>query len=64
MVGHYGQHCVISEDAKIGERTRIGNFVLIRDRTVVGIGCVLGSFVDIEGGCGLGISCRCKAAAM
>jgi acetyltransferase-like isoleucine patch superfamily enzyme len=44
-----GQHCVIAEDAEIGEATRIGNFVLIRDRTVIGRNCVIGSYVDIEG---------------
>jgi N-acetyl-alpha-D-muramate 1-phosphate uridylyltransferase len=31
-----GRHCVISEDASIGPGTRIGNFVLIRDQTVIG----------------------------
>jgi UDP-2-acetamido-3-amino-2,3-dideoxy-glucuronate N-acetyltransferase len=44
-----GQHCVIADDAEIGEGTRIGNFVLIRDRTVIGRGCVIGSYLDIEG---------------
>jgi len=44
-----GQHCVIAEDAEIGDSTRIGNFVLIRDRTVIGRSCVIGSYVDIEG---------------
>lgn len=45
----YGHHCVISDDARIGENTRIGNFVLVRDNTVIGNGCVIGSYVDIEG---------------
>lgn len=45
----HGRHCAISDDAKIGEGTRIGNFVLIRDNTVIGKGCVVGSYVDIEG---------------
>lgn len=43
------QHCVIAPDARIGEATRIGNFVLIRDRTVIGANCMIGSYVDIEG---------------
>lgn len=45
----YQQNCVIAEDAKIGEGTRIGNFVLIRDDVVIGRHCVIGSYVDIEG---------------
>jgi acetyltransferase-like isoleucine patch superfamily enzyme len=44
-----GQNCVIAEDAQIGARTRVGNFVLIRDHTVIGDFCVIGSYVDIEG---------------
>jgi acetyltransferase-like isoleucine patch superfamily enzyme len=44
-----GQHCVIADDAEIGEGTRIGNFVFIRDRTIIGRGCVIGSYLDIEG---------------
>jgi acetyltransferase-like isoleucine patch superfamily enzyme len=44
-----GENCVIAEDAQIGVRTRIGNFVLIRDYTVIGESCVIGSYVDIEG---------------
>jgi UDP-2-acetamido-3-amino-2,3-dideoxy-glucuronate N-acetyltransferase len=44
-----GHHNVISDDARIGEGTRIGNFVFIRDRTVIGRGCIVGSYVDIEG---------------
>lgn len=43
------QHCVIAPDARIGRGTRIGNFVLIRDCTVIGESCVIGSYVDIEG---------------
>lgn len=49
MSAIYGRHCVIADDAKIGERTRIGNFVLIRDKTAIGKGCTVGSYVDIEG---------------
>lgn len=45
----HGQHCVISEDARIGEGTRIGNFVFIREQTVIGRCCVVGSYLDIEG---------------
>ena len=49
MQGIYRQYCVISEDARIGENTKIGNFVLIRENTVIGQGCSIGSYVDIEG---------------
>jgi UDP-2-acetamido-3-amino-2,3-dideoxy-glucuronate N-acetyltransferase len=49
MTAIYGRYCIISNDAKIGEGTRIGNFVFIRDNTVIGKGCVVGSYVDIEG---------------
>jgi len=49
MASAQGQHCVIFEDAKIGEGTRLGNFVLIRDRTIIGRACTVGSYVDIEG---------------
>jgi acetyltransferase-like isoleucine patch superfamily enzyme len=45
----YGHHNLIAADAKIGEGTRVGNFVFIRDNTVIGKGCVIGSYVDIEG---------------
>jgi acetyltransferase-like isoleucine patch superfamily enzyme len=34
---------------KIGEGTRIGNYVLIRDKTDIGTNCIIGSNVDIEG---------------
>lgn len=43
------QNCVIAEDAQIGEGTRIGNYVLIRDDVIIGRHCVIGSYVDIEG---------------
>ena len=49
MSSIYGRNCIIAEDAKIGENTRIGNFVFIRDNTVIGKDCVVGSYVDIEG---------------
>ncbi len=49
MPAIYGRHCIISENAQIGENTRIGNFVFIRDDTVIGKACVVGSYVDIEG---------------
>ena len=45
----YRQHCVIADDAQIGPDTRVGNFVLIRDNTVIGNHCVIGSYTDIEG---------------
>lgn len=44
-----GQHCVIAPDAEIGEGTRIGNFVFIRDKTRIGTNCTIGSYVDLEG---------------
>jgi UDP-2-acetamido-3-amino-2,3-dideoxy-glucuronate N-acetyltransferase len=49
MSGAYQHHCVIFPDARIGEGTRIGNFVLIRDNTTIGKDCQIGSYVDIEG---------------
>jgi UDP-2-acetamido-3-amino-2,3-dideoxy-glucuronate N-acetyltransferase len=49
MTAVYRQHCVIFDDARIGDGTRIGNYVFIRDNTVIGDNCVIGSFVDIEG---------------
>ncbi len=49
MTDQLGHHCLISPDARVGEGTRIGNFVFIRDKTVIGRSCVVGSFVDIEG---------------
>ena len=44
-----GENCVIARDVEVGEGTRIGNFVLIRDTTRIGQGCTIGSYVDIEG---------------
>lgn len=49
MLTAYRQHCIIFDDAQIGADTRIGNFVLIRDSTIIGKGCCIGSYVDIEG---------------
>jgi UDP-2-acetamido-3-amino-2,3-dideoxy-glucuronate N-acetyltransferase len=49
MPATYGRYCIISETARIGELTRIGNFVFIRDNTSIGRHCVIGSYVDIEG---------------
>lgn len=49
MSSMQGQHCVIADDALIGAGTRIGNFVLIRDKTIIGKACVIGSYLDIEG---------------
>lgn len=45
----YGQHCLLAKDLVIGEGTRLGNFVFIRDRVTIGTHCVIGSYVDIEG---------------
>lgn len=44
-----GEHCVIFPDVVIGEGTRIGNFVMVRNNTRIGHGCTIGSYVDIEG---------------
>jgi len=49
MISIYGRHCLIADDAQIGAGTRVGNFVFIRDQTVIGKSCVVGSYVDIEG---------------
>ena len=56
MPSTYGQNCIVFEDAKIGANTRIGNFVFIRDNTVIGKDCVVGSYVDIEGDVRIGDS--------
>lgn len=45
----HGTHNIIADDAQIGDGTRIGNFVFIRDHTIIGRRCVIGSYVDIEG---------------
>ena len=39
----FGQHCIIFDDALIGKGTRIGNFVLIRDKTEIDEECTIGS---------------------
>jgi len=44
-----GENCVIFPEVSIGEGTRIGNFVMIRNTTSIGEGCTIGSYVDIEG---------------
>lgn len=44
-----GQHCIIFQNVTIGDGTRLGNFVLIRSDTWIGIACTIGSNVDIEG---------------
>ena len=49
MATGHGQHCVIFDDVKIGEGTRIGNFVFIREKTIIGKCCIVGSYLDIEG---------------
>ena len=49
MSEHWQQHCVIADDVEIGQGTRIGNFVLIRGKTIIGRDCLIGSYVDIEG---------------
>lgn len=50
----YRQFCVIAPDVQIGDGTRIGNFVFIRDATFIGTDCVIGSYVDIEGNVRIG----------
>jgi acetyltransferase-like isoleucine patch superfamily enzyme len=52
--GTYGQYCIISKREEIGKDTRIGNFVFIRENTIIGKGCTIGSYVDIEGDVRLG----------
>ena len=49
-----GQFCVIFPEVQIGERTRLGNFVMIRSNTTIGEGCTIGSYVDIEGDVAIG----------
>jgi UDP-2-acetamido-3-amino-2,3-dideoxy-glucuronate N-acetyltransferase len=49
MTSIYGRHNLIAEDARIGEGTRVGNFIFIRENTIIGKNCVVGSYVDIEG---------------
>lgn len=44
-----GEFCTIAPDAQIGEGTRVGNYVFIRDLTHIGERCTIGSYVDIEG---------------
>jgi UDP-2-acetamido-3-amino-2,3-dideoxy-glucuronate N-acetyltransferase len=45
----FNHFCVIAPDAQIGSGTRIGNFVFIREATRIGLNCMIGSYVDIEG---------------
>jgi UDP-2-acetamido-3-amino-2,3-dideoxy-glucuronate N-acetyltransferase len=40
---------VVFPDVTVGEGTRLGNFVMIRSHTVIGVDCTIGSYVDIEG---------------
>lgn len=49
MSNQYAANCVIAPDVRIGPDTRIGNFVFVRDQTIIGRGCTIGSYVDIEG---------------
>ena len=49
MSAMWREHCVIADDVQIGEGTRVGNFVFIRDSTIIGKDCLIGSYVDIEG---------------
>jgi UDP-2-acetamido-3-amino-2,3-dideoxy-glucuronate N-acetyltransferase len=49
MTAIYGRHCIIFDGVQIGEATRVGNFVMIRDPTVIGRSCLIGSYVDVEG---------------
>lgn len=44
-----GENCTIFQNVEIGENSRVGNFVFIRENTKIGQGCTIGSFVDIEG---------------
>ena len=49
MSANWKMHCIIADDVQIGEGTRVGNFVFIRDNTIIGKDCLIGSYVDIEG---------------
>lgn len=49
MTPTHGDNCVVQDGVRIGEGTRLGNFVFIRTQTIIGSRCVIGSFVDIEG---------------
>lgn len=49
MSAVWKRHCVIADDVQVGEGTRVGNFVLIRENTIIGRDCLIGSYVDIEG---------------
>jgi acetyltransferase-like isoleucine patch superfamily enzyme len=40
---------VVFPEVTMGEGTRLGNFVMIRSNTVIGVDCTIGSYVDIEG---------------
>ncbi len=44
-----GQFNTIFPDVRIGDGTRLGNYVMIRSDTVIGALCTIGSYVDIEG---------------
>jgi len=44
-----GEFNTIFPDVTIGEGTRLGNFVMIRSNTLIGMECTIGSYVDIEG---------------
>jgi acetyltransferase-like isoleucine patch superfamily enzyme len=43
------QYQALFPGVEIGDRTRIGSFVLIREGTRIGRDCLIGSYVDIEG---------------
>jgi len=49
-----GQYCIIFPDVRMGEGTRLGNYVFIRSDTDIGKHCVIGSNVDIEGNVKIG----------
>lgn len=49
-----GQFNVIFPKVRIGEGTRLGNFVLIRSNTIIGSHSTIGSYVDIEGDVSIG----------
>jgi UDP-2-acetamido-3-amino-2,3-dideoxy-glucuronate N-acetyltransferase len=44
-----GQFNTIFPAVKIGDGTRLGNYVMIRSDTTIGAQCTIGSYVDIEG---------------
>jgi UDP-3-O-[3-hydroxymyristoyl] glucosamine N-acyltransferase len=56
-IGH-GQHCAILDDVNIGEGTRIGNFVFIREKPTINKCCIVGSYLNIEAASAILFHCK------